>query len=201
MAEEEKSNIAVEDFLGWNKTAQDDSRLSYTPEDGSKNLYSSWEEFLNPNSPWAKYYEEPGDVFDREYAGRHLLKREHKRNKFLNSENTIRQRKIRGIELSERVFYDVEAVRSPLPPDTVLAFAQPNGKRVGVELGYVLAILAPSQDIVLSIANASRSAPGGGLQMLADILGKPVYPEAETNRKKRFEHAYTPRVPVGNEGV
>lgn len=188
MSNEINTDNSIEEFLGWGAS---DSRLRYTPEDGSQARYSSWEEFIDPSSPWAKYFETPavsfGRLTDGDKSGNNWTRN---LRAWETRSETLRKRRLQAIEGSDIVVCNVAADRSPLTDIDEFNFKSLRRHGVGIKLGDLLATLNPDHETTLKIVNSSRLAPNGGIQQISDLLGKPIF----ATNNKNFEHEYRPRM-------
>ena len=194
MKTEQERNL--DSLLGWEyETGQkidsfERNRRQHTPEDGKKPAaYSTWEELVS-NPYWSKYFVDPGDVFDKKNEGKKMHGRQRKRRKWIHRQETLRQRRQNAITNADYVVGVISINRYPLTPDCVFYFNKPNGARTtGINLGYIISENNFDINMALQVVNLPRLGPEGGLQMLADLFGKPLL---ATNRKY-VSQEYLPR--------
>lgn len=201
---EAAGNLDVDEFLGWKQPTQEEdpgdySRLRYVPEDGKRGeWYSSWEELIGPRSVWSEYFVDPGKEFDIINAGRRMHGRQRKRMKAIARFETLKNRRVRAIESATKAICVVRLSRHPLSPDDTFLFEKAGSqKRVGMNLGDLVATVGGNHESILRIANTPRFGINGGIQEVADLLGMSVF----ATNNKYVSQEYHPRRKISQDYV
>lgn len=149
--------------------------------------FPSWEVLVNQSSSsWAEYMRDPYDVFN--YRVRWGLEKQENEELWVQIRERNEREAARRLQEAESIDIRVDLSSKRFSPVDYLRFNPRDGlpEFYPVQLGLLIAVVKPSRQEALSLANAKPWGRNSGLKQLANITGKPVIAEAGEGLRMEF---------------